>query len=31
MERVIMLAWMAEGVQKVDNRMSLNNEARAGK
>ena len=23
MDRVIMLAWMAEGVQKVDNKMSL--------
>ncbi len=27
MDRVIMLAWMAEGVQKVDNKMSLSSGA----
>lgn len=31
-DRVVMLAWMAEGVKKVDNRMSLGNgTAPAGK
>ena len=31
MDRVIMLAWMAEGIKKVDNKMSLKSAGAAGK
>ena len=31
MDRVVMLAWMAEGIKKVDNKMSLKSAAAAAK
>jgi hypothetical protein len=31
MDRVLMLAWMAEGVRKVDNKLSLGGGSVAGK